>query len=487
MRSFSFNIPLKDVSLRPEKRAGRLDTTFAVAENVLAEEWGLSGFGGLQQVKHAVEGVLPQVISPGVLLYHDRIEDTNADPVAKIPIENTHAGRWEIARYGPVAFATNGEYAIVYRIDTRVIQVEDGAFNYDALCYHNGRTVFAGVKSLWPEVWRDKTRLVQLPPSAVVWSSPGARNLPLLLHQDITKEVAEEERQRIVRENTAGWVNWEVLGDIKKLIPFGHYHIIVYGSQGIGQMTVDDQGYRFTRLLDFGVKNTDMVAGDLHTHIFQDATDNLWVLGRAPQTPRPQQEHPAHRQEGFDRFTRVPIERLGYAELFEDFNPSHIVKDTIREIFYITDTDNDKTIIVSSFGVTTGTFRLTDIDNHQGIYKELPEGLFRLYVELNPIDMGLTQQKTVTNIKVGGSNIEGLNVSISATLGDKSHTKTVALNNEGTAHIFLAGNQFAIAISGSVMREDLQKIELDYITIVVQATDKRSIHSEGFRVNQTAS
>ena len=482
MRSFSFSIPLKGVSLRPSNRAGTLDVTFTIAQNVLVQEWGLSGFAGPpESIYKSTDGLFPQVPLHNTLLYKDSFHYLeNSQPT--LFGGSVGSERWEHCVLNNYIFITNDVRILALKASQTVSGVDGDIYN--AICSHYGRVLCGGFSGIWPTNLVNKFPELssnRLSRSTVLWSSPGGKDFFELF---TVSSYTKEDFLNAIRARTLGWIDIPEVGEVIKLLPLQN-KVIVYGTQAIAQLTLREDGYASQIVLDFGASSKDMIVGDIYTHLFQDPTDNFWIIGRAPSVPAPATEHPLIRQQEITGFSPVPVRRLGYKE---DFSDGFIVKDKTREIFYISYGSENKTFILSFDGASTGTFKLVDMIGTEGIYYKTAEdtnGRVPIKVELSPVDMGIPNQKTLTLVKVGGRGIvdKGLRVEVEASLGEKSRRKIVALNKDGAAYIQLVGSTFKVAVVGEILKDQVESVELDYITLVAQATDKRTLHGEGYKIN----
>ena len=465
--------------MRPSPRAGKLDTTLTKAVGVLVEEWGLSGFSGPPLRGSAHASLFPQIVNEQFALHSSAVSFAD-DLTEQTQLTQTNTRRWEYCFINDVAIATNEGLCIGIKDtgeDAPALLWESILFRFNAICENYGRILCGGFYDAWPRHIRNAIdSLDDLTPTTILWSSPRAQDFPSWFF--LTDGFSEDALISGIRSNTFGWIDIPELGQVVKLVSLQN-NVIAYGTKAVYQLRLTDNGYTAIPLLDFGVSSRLMVAGDLYTHLFQDKTGAFWTIGRTPSIPEPRRGQPIRPEQELGSFAPVPVKRLGYDKAIVE--GEYIIKDLTREIFYVTGADS--TLIISLYGASSANFSLTSMNGIEGEYSVVSDN--SLDIELSAIDMNLPSEKTLTFVRLGGSGLSGLSVKVTSFLKGAETSKTVSTNFENASYINLVGTTFKVGVIGNFSTPDaLNVVELDYITVGFQISDRRGRQHPDPRQNQ---
>lgn len=287
----------------------------------------------------------------------------------------------------------------------------------------------------------------------IVWARPGS-----------THFLAD-------KRNTAGFMPMPFGGEVYSILPLGD-SVAVYGSSGLAVLSPISKpvpGFGVALAYHFGIASKGAVAGDDSVHIFVDEGGQVWAMGADGK-----------------------LTLLDYSEFMSELSADDIVvsHDPQQKKFFIS--DGTKTFLLATIetttelGVVTKTYGMTEVKDHPtgvqfsngsllGVYDESADTEFRITTDV--LDFGLRAQKTIQTVECGLSASDDCYVAVDWRIDKAEGWGTVgwnSINPQGIGTAICAGTEFRI----KVKCDDYTDVNLDYMTVRLKVTDKRSIRGK---------
>ena len=260
-----------------------------------------------------------------------------------------------------------------------------------------------------------------------------------------------------IRQGQFGFMPLPFSGDILRVKELGN-GVMVYGSEGVAYMPHVAGAelaptFGLQMLNSVGIASRSAVGGTEHMHVFIDTYGDLWRIN-----------------------TEMQLTRLGYREWLAPMLGTDIIisYDPHFADFYIS--NSDVCYLYTGDGMSEVRQQPTSIHSLGGelvgAFDEVSDTDARIVT--NTFDMNIRAQKTITAIGVGISTESPVYVAVDYrySKGDEyQRSHFVRLNKEGNAVLRVAGTEFRVVIHVP----DRQDMEIDYIKVRWQSSDKRPI------------
>jgi len=391
---------------------------------------------------------------------------------------------WSFVDFFDTWFFSNGINTVFHSNRHLMKGEEDKIYVFDRVrieagCDHRGRALFGGFEEeyFWSDEWKNfyeteakkastglSIKLSDLRENFVMWSTIGGGDLLFLFHQDLAETgfmssdygSGDELIWDFLRRNEWGFMPMAWQGKVREIKPFGK-SVIVYGDGGVTALTPYQDPtptYGAEELSTIGIHNTGAVGGDDKTHLYLDQGGALWLLESGS-----------------------GLKKLGYESIFGLWNNDTVLisfNSREREFwisngietYYLSRTGLSKTsqIVSSIAGYTQGY--------HIGLGSLMEDEDQSFKIKTGTFDLGSRGLKTITEVELGIDSTVDVYVSIEFRYeknGQWMETVAYPVNSEGIAYPRVECLEFRVIVSGS----DYRSINLDYVNVFYQKSDKR--------------
>lgn len=348
---------------------------------------------------------------------------------------------WHVADFGAFYVFANGTSVVVYDLwngFSSFLSYQSERFVFSTCCVFNGQLFVGGI---CPFVDEDEESQL-----SSAWASAGVDSVgwSKIGQFDFT----------IDKSNLAGHRSMGLGGVVLRVLQLGKM-VIAYNSNGVQAYYPTSEpvvGFGMQQLALPGCAGRSAVGGNQHEHVMIDTTGQLWYIRN--------QSEP---------------ELLGYQEFFRPMLGKDIVV-TYNDLWKAFDiTDGEAAYRLTRHGLCrvwqAVTSQFMAIDGVIGTYHAIDGLGFELVSDV--LDFGFRGHKTITGIEVGGSFSAPVFVAVDWRSHNEKYfrsTPWVRLSPAGTARPRVTADEFRIKIQSA--SKDL--VELDYINIKYQITDKRN-------------
>jgi hypothetical protein len=493
MREFAINIQQElRAGIAPDPRLKREEAFLFDAYNVVCRAAGLETF---VPFTHVLSGVTPDWPFPQIIrmrdltllcgraLTRELAESTNLlgsnithNPATGLTNSITGDGRWHVADLGGEFYLFNGT-TVVFKSGLEMLNdVPQKCYattspHIETGCAHRGRVVFGGfVSPMWPTVFTDifdrwselfnfSIPVDDLGPNWVMWSSIGGGDFPLWLFHPIgfaqNVEVNETLLLETLKRNEFGWMPLPTRAPLIALIPMGD-SVIACSKENVFRMRLAGGTYGLSTMSkDVGVMNRGAIAGSEEDgYVF--VSNNNRVQYISPE---------------------FQVDDLGFEQHMALLNPS-----LLTVIYHERERDWFISDGVRAF-MLAGRQRMTEVNqrittiwvqgsNTYGIGTAAANNNLRVITQ--EFDLGIRGIKTVTNVQLGYRGAIRLQVALDYRYRASDSFRRTAfrfVNQEGIVTFPQAGTDFRVVVKARAP----MLIELDYIQVRWQSTDKRGL------------
>ena len=210
-----------------------------------------------------------------------------------------------------------------------------------------------------------------------------------------------------------------------------------------------------------GIMWRDAVAGTKLEQLLLDTTGNLWLIHEGQQP-----------------------KKLGYQHVFKHWNSTRTFITFNAEIQGYDITNGETAYRLTEFGLSQHEQAITSqfnwVGQQIGTFDSVENGGFLIVT--NTFDFGVRAIKTITGLEIGGQFTEPVFASVDWKYHNMRSFRTspwVRVNPDGFCRIRVAGEEFRIKLQSSSNVD----VELDYLNVKYQLSDKRNIRGTGHAGN----